>query len=200
MVLLRLLAIAYSAGPLGAFAYGSKYFEISQLIFILFLSYTLPLPLVFYIFGKTQHESNNIIIKTFVKVTNTPVEAMQKITKVIIEKFRNKWGHFGYYMSLAFLSFVFGFLWAAILAYLFGFERKRAYASIAIGTIMGLAFWSGVFYLSIKFITAELVFIIVLSASGASLLAGKVHEKQVLLSIKKDLEKVKLRKRHKKRS
>jgi len=198
MFFLKLLAIAYSIGPLGALSYGIKYLEITQLILLLFISYTLPLPLIFYVFGKTQKESNSLLIKTFTKITNTPISMMEKMTSAIVKKFRDKWGHFGYYLSLTFLSFAFGFLWASILAYLFGFERKRAYVAITLGTAIGLIFWSGIFYFSIKFITAEVVMIIALSASGASLLSGKIHEKRVLYEIKEELKKIKIRGKHKK--
>jgi len=102
----------------------------------------------------------------------------------IVNEFYKQWGDLGFYVSIAFLSFAFGFLWAAVIAYMMKLRRKAAYIAIAIGNIAGLIFWFLVAQGVLGFVDPLVFMLFVLFMSLNFFVYGEFRERSVLMRMR----------------
>ena len=179
------IILAYALGPAAAMPYGIHFMSFWDMFITLIICYTVPIPALFYILKKMEGNDRSRIMKMMKKATDKPIKFSAKSSEWIMYKFHQRFGHIGYLMSLVFLSFALGYLWATAVAYVFEFERKRAYAAIITGTIAGLLFWSCVAYFSVNIISPSTFMLASLALALISFIAGKIQDQKVIKNMAK---------------
>lgn len=179
------IALAFTGGPAVAIPYALSDMPVGAIFLTLLLCYTLPLPLLFYVFGFFEGRDDYKIrlLNKIVSLTKGEIRRFTRSADRVVEKLVQKWGGMGYYVSFIFLSFAVGFLWAALIAHLLRVPRQRAYTAIAFGALLGLLFWFLVVLWSIEFVNVYFFVILVLCLAGVSFIYGHLHEIKTLREI-----------------
>lgn len=182
---LYFIGLAFTAGPAVAIPYALGAMSVAEIFFTLLLCYTLPLPLLFYVFGFFERRDDYKIrlLTKIVSFTKGEVRIFKHGADKVVDKLVDRWGERGYYVSFAFLSFAMGFIWAALIAHMLCVPRQRAYLSIAIGTMLGLAFWFAVVAFSIEFVNAYFFLILTLILALVFFVYGHMQENRMLHEI-----------------
>jgi hypothetical protein len=185
MGLYELIATAYLIGPAAAITSGLGFMNASQLYVVLFISYTAPLPLVFYLLGYFDclGKCQNRVRLAFAKINSYQMKASKNSSEWIFRKFNDMWGELGYDLSIMFLSFAFGFLWASVIAYAMRLNKRRAVIFITLGTVLGLNFWFAVTVFSLGFLDPKIITAVLLVFAAVSFVYGNFREKMVLRGI-----------------
>lgn len=183
----KFLLLAYTFGPAAAIPYAMSSMSHINLFWIflaLFLAYTAPLPLVFFILDKFHYPSvakKNVFQKMLGKQVKAAKD--QKMMNDIYNSFIETWGYKGFYFGLFTLTFAFGFLWSTLIAYLLKLPRLRSYIAIGFGNLVGTLFWIFISIQTKAFIKPKWVIIIVILATVTLFLYGEIRERKVLKKV-----------------
>lgn len=181
----KFFLLTYTLGPAAAIPYAIGEINLSLVLTILFISYTAPLPIMFFILDKLHYETSakQHILK---KILHHPVKKAKdkKVMNRIYNSFVGKWGYIGHYLGIFTLAIAFGFLWAAIIAYLMKLPRLRSYIAIGLGNLVGILLWTFTIVQTKGFIKPKWVIITVLLVTFTLFLYGEIHEIKILRKIK----------------
>ena len=178
----RFLLLTYTAGPGAAIPYGLSFMDMTTTFIVLCICYIVPLPFMFFVLDELNCEgrSEGRIRRKLHEVSDYQIKVSKKIGERLVLSFNEKWGGLGYYMSLVVLSFTFGFLWAGLLAYAMGFDKKRSYISIVVGTLSGIIFWTAFIKYSITIIDPNLIMLIFVMIALVFFIYGQFREREAL--------------------
>ncbi len=181
----RFLLLAYTVGPAAAIPYASTHISMHWIFLSLFIAYTAPLPLLFFILDRFHYPSatKKHLIHRMIGKPVKKVKDKNLMNKIYCS-FEGKWGYLGHYFGLGSLAFAFGFLWVAILAYVLKLPRTRSYLAIGIGNIIGLIFWIFIIVQTKGFIKPKRVIIIVLLVTFLLFLYGEARKRKILKKLK----------------
>ena len=144
--MLDFLFLVYLLGPVAAIPYGLYSMHLSPVLVYAYLSlvYILPLPFIFQAYeygGHYKKYYSDGIFKKFSKMTRSQITEVISNGYEIQTAFEQRLGHLGFYLAISVFTFLFGIFWAALFAYMLKVKRTDAIISIAIGVIVGDAFW-----------------------------------------------------------
>lgn len=177
--------LAYTLGPAAAIPYAIDLMNPGILFLTLFIAYTAPLPLLFLVLDRLNYRKSaeKHVLRRIAEKPIREAKGRSNMHK-IYESFVNKGGYMGHFLGLATLAFAFGFLWAALIAYVMKLPRFRSYIAIGFGNIAGLLFWIFITVQTKAFINPKWVIIIVLLVTLALFLYGEIRERKILKKIK----------------
>lgn len=183
----KFFLLAYTFGPAAAIPYAMSsmaHVNLLLIFLVLLIAYTAPLPIIFLILDKF-HYSSVAKKSVFQRLIGKQVEAAkdQKMMNNVYKSFVETWGYKGFYMALFTMTFAFGFLWSALIAYLLKLPRVRSYVAIGFGNLVGTLFWIFISVQTKAFIKPKWVIIIVILATVTLFLYGEIRERKVLKKI-----------------
>jgi uncharacterized membrane protein len=188
---LYFLIISILFGPGMAISYGLENppFNPAGYLSILLIIEAFSIALVYLIlrFLPTQVRFENYLLDKVAIQIHGSREAMVKLTESVTQKFTQGFGHIGFYLGLALISFAYGPYIAAIIAYFIRVRLNRAMISIAAGAAVSIVFWWYLANGAIPFVTPTLIFVVITGASAAFFVYGWFREKQVVDKISKSM-------------
>jgi uncharacterized membrane protein len=192
----RFLLLTYTAGPGAAIPYGLSFMDLTTAFIVLCVCYIVPLPFMFLMLDRLNCEdrSRGRIMCRLHDISDYQIRVSRKIGENLVVRFNERWGGLGYYLSLVVLSFTFGFLWAGLLAYAMGFDKKRSYISIVVGTLSGIIFWTAFIKYSITILDPDLIMLVFVMIAIVFFIYGQFRERAALREIVMKLPKKAARK------
>jgi uncharacterized membrane protein len=179
------LVYAFTAGPAVAMPYGLQMMPWDEVLVSLILCYSLPMPLIFYLFRffEKREDYKNRYVNRLMSLSKKEARSFARKMKNVMNSFLKNYGELGYEISLAFLAFAFGFIWAALVAYLLRLPKLRATFTIFAGVMAGLIFWYLVIKYSLHFLQPTTVTAVMLACAGIFFVYGYIRETSVLWKI-----------------
>lgn len=116
--------------------------------------------------------------------TEKELGEVRKNTDTLLERFHRRGGHHGYYLSLVFFSFAFGFVWAVVIAYSLRLRKIYSFIPILAGSSFSFAFWFYVIHYSLNFVTAEMFMVFSISMALIFFSYGRIREKQEIIKMR----------------
>ena len=144
--MLNFILLAYLFGPVAAIPYALNVLHLTPawVYVCLSLVYIAPLPIIFWALEYGGHYRKYYaqgIFRKFSKITNKKIADVIAFGDEIQEAFEQRLGHLGFYLALSVLTFLVGIFWAVLFAYLLKIKRTGAIFFIALGVVIGDAFW-----------------------------------------------------------
>jgi hypothetical protein len=144
--MLTFILLAYLLGPVAAIPYALNVWHLKPEWVYLYLSavYIAPLPIIFWALEYGGHYRRYYaqgIFRKFSKLTNKRIADVVAFGDEIQEAFEQKLGHLGFYLALSVLTLLVGIFWAVLFAYVLKIKRTGAIMFIALGVVVGDAFW-----------------------------------------------------------
>jgi len=181
--MLNFILLAYLFGPVAAIPYALNVLHLSAVLVYLCLSvvYIAPLPVIFWALeygGHYRKYYTEGIFRKFSKITNKKAADVINFGDEIQEAFEERLGQLGFYLALSVLTFLVGIFWAVLFAYVLKIKRTGAIMFIALGVVIGDAFWLIVTLNLMQMKTPfEILFVILLVLL---LLYGRKREKDAI--------------------
>ncbi|MFZ2455239.1 MAG: hypothetical protein WAX07_02010 [Candidatus Altiarchaeia archaeon] len=144
--MLNFILLAYLFGPVVAIPYALNALHLTPGWVYVYLSlvYIAPLPIIFWALEYGGHYrkyyAQGIFCK-FSKITHKKAADVISFGDEIQEAFEQRLGQLGFYLALSVLTFLVGIFWAVLFAYVLKIKRTGAILFIAIGVVIGDAFW-----------------------------------------------------------
>jgi hypothetical protein len=144
--MINFILLAYLFGPVAAIPYALNILHLTPAWVYIYLSaiYIAPLPIIFWALEYGGHYrkyyAQGIFLK-FSKITNKKIADVVAFGDEIQEAFEQRLGHLGFYLALSVLTFLSGIFWAVLFAYILKIKRTGAIFYIAVGVVIGDAFW-----------------------------------------------------------
>ena len=144
--MLDFILLAYLFGPVAAIPYALNVLHLTPAWVYIYLSavYIAPLPVIFWALEYGGHYRKYYaqgIFRKFSKITHKKAADIINFGDEIQEAFEQRLGHLGFYLALSVLTFLSGIFWAVLFAYVLKIKRTGAILFIAIGVVIGDAFW-----------------------------------------------------------
>jgi uncharacterized membrane protein len=144
--MINFIILAYLFGPVAAIPYALNELHLSPVLVYIYLSavYIAPLPVIFWVYeygGHYRRKYSEGIFRKFSKITNKKIADVVSFGDEIQEAFEQRLGHLGFYLALSVLTFLMGIFWAVLFAYILKIKRTGAIFFIALGVVIGDAFW-----------------------------------------------------------
>jgi hypothetical protein len=144
--MLNFILLAYLFGPIAAIPYGLNVLHLSPAWVYVCLSfvYIAPLPIIFWALEYGGHYRKYYaegIFRKFSKITNKKAADVISFGDEIQEAFEQRLGHLGFYLAISVLTLLVGIFWAVLFAYALKIKRTGAILFIALGVVIGDAFW-----------------------------------------------------------
>jgi hypothetical protein len=180
--MLNFILLAYLFGPVAAIPYALNVLHLSAVLVYLCLSvvYIAPLPVIFWALeygGHYRKYYTEGIFRKFSKITNKKAADVINFGDEIQEAFEERLGQLGFYLALSVLTFLVGIFWAVLFAYVLKIKRTGAIMFIALGVVIGDAFWLIVTLNLMQKTPFEILFVILLVLL---LLYGRKREKDAI--------------------
>ena len=144
--MIEFILLAYLLGPVAAIPYALNVLHLTPAWVYIYLSvvYIAPLPIIFWALeygGHYRKYYSEGIFRKFSKITNKKAADVISFGDEIQEAFEQRLGQLGFYLALSVLTFLVGIFWAVLFAYVLKIKRTGAILFIALGVVIGDAFW-----------------------------------------------------------
>ncbi|MCD6522666.1 MAG: hypothetical protein J7K68_02870 [Candidatus Diapherotrites archaeon] len=196
--ILKFLFVIYFFGPAVAIPYALPHMDLFQIFLWTLMTHSVLIVLLFSILDLLEYEllHRQYIIERFCEFTNKRIREVESNTERIFEKFSNRFGHLGYYFSVAFVSFSVGFMWAALISYALRLNRIRAFFSILWGSTISFGFWYLILHSSLTFISPDMFALFGVVMGILFLFYGRIREQKIFSEIKNELKNFVRRRKH----
>jgi hypothetical protein len=140
------ILLAYLFGPVAAIPYALNALHLTPGWVYVYLSviYIAPLPVIFWALeygGHYRKYYSQGIFRKFSRITKKRTADVMSFGDEIQGAFEQRLGQLGFYLALSVLTFLVGIFWAVLFAYILKIKRTGAIFFIAVGVVIGDAFW-----------------------------------------------------------
>ncbi len=190
--LLDFILLAVFFGPVGSIPYGLTIMSSLEIYIILTILYIAPIPVIFKLFEYGGHHRRFYRRRIFRKVSDISGKRIEDLVDrgdKITDMFEKKMGHLGLYATIVLLTLILGVFWASLFSYIMMVKRRRAIYSMTLGVIIGNTFWVLVINHFRKYMTLEVIILILLLVPVW--IYGLNRELEILKKVAKRLDLVK---------
>lgn len=184
-VLIKTVLLTYLFGPAIGLPFAGGEVDLALVAGLVLFLQALTAIVIFKILHFVDYGSQckRHVINKICLFTEKEIVEVRKNADTLIDRFHRRGGHHGYYISLVFFSFAFGFVWAVVIAYSLKLRRRYSFIPILLGSSFSFAFWFLVLQYSLNFVTAEGFTMLSISMALLFFSYGRIRERREIVRV-----------------